>query len=332
MYIKQFELLEEDRVKLSLIAKKSLDWRIRERAQTLLYFDAGWTARAIARQQALHLDTVYDRRKHWLEAGFGSLADKPRCGAAPKLNPAQREQLALWASAEALTARQLQMRLKEEFDVELHPGTLAQILKEMNFVWKRTRHSLKKKRDAVRFRQAQQEIADLRVAAERGEIELGYYDESGVALAPVNRSAWTPVGKCHASDAPRGKRLNIAGAMLSSGTLFAVTLWETMTALLFAGFLGLLMEHVARPLVLIVDNASVHTAKTIRPLLKVLERKGLTLYFLPPYSPELNRIEKLWHKLKYEWLTFKPRETRTIKAEVDGILAEFGTRYKMDFS
>jgi transposase len=28
-------------------------------------------------------------------------------------------------------------------------------------------------------------------------------------------------------------------------------------------------------------------------MLKVLAQKGLTLYFLPPYSPELNRIEKV---------------------------------------
>ena len=60
--------------------------------------------------------------------------------------------------------------------------------------------------------------------------------------------------------------------------------------MLFVGFLGLL---VGKPLVVILDNASVHKAKEIEPLLKVLQGKGLKLYFLPPYSPELNRIEKL---------------------------------------
>ena len=59
------------------------------------------------------------------------------------------------------------------------------------------------------------------------------------------------------------------------------------------------MEHVGKPLVGTLDNASVHKAKEIEPLLKVLQGKGLKLYFLPPYSPELNRIEKLWHKTKY---------------------------------
>jgi hypothetical protein len=50
-------------------AEKLVDFscvHMREWAQTLLYFDAGWEAKAIAAQQELHLDAVYDRRKHRL--------------------------------------------------------------------------------------------------------------------------------------------------------------------------------------------------------------------------------------------------------------------------
>ena len=104
-----------------------------------------------------------------------------------------------------------------------------------------------------------------------------------------------------------------------------------MTAMSFVGFLGLLMEHVGKPLVVILDNASVHKAKEIEPLLKVLQGKGLKLYFLPPYSPELNRIEKLWHKMKYEWMAFKSRDAKTLEADVDEILAGFGKKYKLNF-
>jgi transposase len=60
------------------------------------------------------------------------------------VNEAQREQLRAWASTEALTARDLVSRVKEEFDIAIHPNTLGTMLKRMNFVWKRTRHSLKK--------------------------------------------------------------------------------------------------------------------------------------------------------------------------------------------
>ena len=155
------------------------------------------------------------------------------------------------------------------------------------------------------------EIDDLLAAADKGEIELAYSDEVGFDSTHPNRSAWTPVGQCHASEPLRDKRLNVVGALLSSGELFTMALWQTMTAMRFVGFLGLLSKHVGKPLVVIVDNASVHRAKAIKPLLKLLERQGLKPYFLPPYSPELNRIEKLWHKMKYEWMAFKARDAKT---------------------
>jgi len=88
---------------------------------------------------------------------------------------------------------------------------------------------------------------------------------------------------------------------------------------------------VRKPLTVILDNASVHTAKALQPYLKLLRNQGLTLYFLPPYSPELNRIEKLWHKMKYEWLAFKARDPQTREADVDTILREFRSNYRFTF-
>ena len=104
-----------------------------------------------------------------------------------------------------------------------------------------------------------------------------------------------------------------------------------MTGLLFVGFLGLLMEHVGKPVVVILDNASIHKARQVAPLLRVLQEKGLSLYFLPACSPELNRIEKLWHKMKYEWMAYKSRDPDTLQADVDEILDSFGKKYSMDF-
>ena len=169
---------------------------------------------------------------------------------------------------------------------------------------------------------------------EQLQIDMAYCDEAGFTQAHPNRSAWTPVGQCHTSTAQRDKRLNVVGALLSLGELFAAKLWETMTALLFVGFLGflgLLVVHVGKPLIGTLDNASVHKAKEIEPLLKVLQGKGLRLYFLPPYSPELNRIEKLWHKMKYEWMAFKSRDAQTLEADVNEIPTGFSEKYKLDF-
>lgn len=108
-------------------------------------------------------------------------------------------------------------------------------------------------------------------------------------------------------------------------------LWQPTTSEAFGGFLGLLKEHVGKPLTVILDNASIHRAKALQPIVKFLARQGLTLYFLPPYSPELNRIERLWHKIKYTWMAAKCRDSTTLEADIDNILLNFGTKFNFSF-
>lgn len=188
-----------------------------------------------------------------------------------------------------------------------------------------------KKRDDVAFERAKQEIAALRARAQTGESDVAYLDEAGCAPIHPNRSAWTPVGEQQGIEATRGKRLNVVAALLSNGTVFSAKLWCAFTAPLFAGFVALLNKRVTKPLTVILDNASVHTSRAIAPLMAVLRRQGVTLYFLPPYCPELNRIEKLWHLVKHRWMTPKHRDAQTLENAVGGILDKVGTRYHMTF-
>ena len=141
---KGLSLTEEEREALQKIVKRGSDWRMRERAQTVLYLGEGRKALDIAREQERSLDTVYERRKQWEKSGMASLSDKPRSGAPSKLSAEQKGQVAQWATEQAQTSRELVTRVQEEFQIVLHPNTLAETLKKMKFVWKRTRHSLKK--------------------------------------------------------------------------------------------------------------------------------------------------------------------------------------------
>ncbi len=181
------------------------------------------------------------------------------------------------------------------------------------------------------FEQAKQEIGELRRQAAAGEMTLAYLDAAGFAHVHPHRSAWTPVGAQHGILAVRGQRLKVVAALLSTGQVFSAKLWCALNARLFAGFLGLLREHVDKPLTVILDNASIHKARAVEPLLEVLRRQGVTRYFLPPYSPELNRIEKLWHLVKHTWMAAKHRDAATLQAEVGEILDNVGTRFKLAF-
>ena len=62
-----------------------------------------------------------------------------------------------------------------------------------------------------------------------------------------------------------------------------------------------------------------------------LKLKGIRLYFLPPYSPELNRIEKLWQQMKYVWISVKGQTIDILNQDVSYILDNFGNKFKLDF-
>ncbi len=65
--------------------------------------------------------------------------------------------------------------------------------------------------------------------------------------------------------------------------------------------------------VIIMDNMRSHHAKVVKALLD--ERKVAYLY-LPPYSPDLNPIEKLWSKLKSILRTLKVRAFEMLPSAV----------------
>ena len=119
--------------------------------------------------------------------------------------------------------------------------------------------------------------------------------------------------------------------MISNGDLFSAKFWETTTASAFSGFMSLLQEHVAKPITVILDNASIHKAKAERHIMELLKKQGVTLYFLPPYSPELNRIELLWHKVKYTWMAPKCRDAKALETDIGEILSNFGSKFTFSF-
>ncbi|MFD9910529.1 transposase [Streptomyces sp. NPDC059063] len=54
-----------------------------------------------------------------------------------------------------------------------------------------------------------------------------------------------------------------------------------------------------RPCTVVLDNASAHVAEAFKGR-RQLAKIGVELFYLPPYSPELNDIELVWRQAKYQ--------------------------------
>ena len=160
---------------------------------------------------------------------------------------------------------------------------------------------------------------------------LAYVDDARFAQVHPNRSAWTSQGGRHLIEAKRGKRLNVLAAILSTGGLLSAKLWQTTESDAFVSFLGLLKEHVGKPLTVILDNASIHKSRANANIINFLGTQGVNLYFLPPYSPEPNKIKKLWRLAKHTSMASKCRNSDSLEKDVADIEDNFGTKYRFAF-
>lgn len=103
--------------------------------------------------------------------------------------------------------------------------------------------------------------------------------------------------------APTRKSVALFGAVNPRTGQFVSQFEKKFNSVTFEDFLRRLLEHRARRRcqVVILDNARYHHARCLRPFLDK-HRALLELEFLPPYSPELNPIERVW-KLTRELCT-----------------------------
>ena len=82
-----------------------------------------------------------------------------------------------------------------------------------------------------------------------------------------------------------------------------------------------------------LDTASIHKAHAMKAQLAGWAARGLTLLFLLPYSPELNRIEILWRFCKHYWLTPEAYQSPlTLLQQPTDLLRVIGTpQYQITF-
>jgi len=84
--------------------------------------------------------------------------------------------------------------------------------------------------------------------------------------------------------------------------------------------------------VLVFDNAPIHRAENLYQHIIRWQEKGLFIFFLPRYSPHLNRIEIFWRMIKYQWL--KPEDFRSfkrLKEKIIYIFENFGEEFRIEF-
>ena len=167
---------------------------------------------------------------------------------------------------------------------------------------------------------------------EAGKVNIFYADESGFSMDPCITYGCQPPGEYVRITPVGGKRLNVFGLLSRDNELHAYTVEKNIDSDAVIAFLDDFAKTITKKTVVVLDNASIHRSEKFNAKLGDWIQKGLRIFHLPPYSPHLNLVERLWHKMKYDWL--KPGDYsswETLKKAIDGILISVGDDLKIDF-
>jgi DDE superfamily endonuclease len=144
---------------------------------------------------------------------------------------------------------------------------------------------------------------------------LVFLDEAGIKTTLTRTYARAPVGVRAVGAAPaHWKRLTVLGALSLDGLAGTLTVPSGTTAVVFLDFLTttvlpFLAEHKPDA-ILGLDKLSAHKNKAVQ---EVISAAGMTLQYLPRYSPDLSPIEACWSKIKTALRAQAARTVETLK-------------------
>lgn len=263
---------------------------------------------SVAKGLGINRRTIY----RWLEAhssgGEDALKAKPIPGAPPKLtdrqtaklsrlvrtkNPLQlRFEFALW------TIDMVRELIQREFDVSLSESAVRRLLRRLGFTPQRPLYRAWQQNPVLVERWREEEFPQIAARAKQEHALIFFGDEAGIRSDHHAGRTWAPKGQTPVVKVTGARfSFNMLSAVNALGHFRFMTIDGRVTAQVFRDFLRRLIAGVDRKIFLIVDGHPVHKAKLVRRFVEQ-NAERIELFFLPPYSPELNPDELAWAHLK----------------------------------
>jgi transposase len=306
MFVADHHSQEQLQVLADAIAQK----RIWKRFQAVLLAKRGWSAPHIAQSLGCSLRAVKNWVAQYNRGGVEALHDSPRTGRprrlAPEHYPRLRQRLEAPPRPEdgVCTLRGLDVRrlLEQEFGALMSLQAVYDLLHRLGYssLMPRPQHEGSNPEVQAFFKEiVGEQIAAIAEAHPEEEVRVYFEDEARFGTQGTITRVWAPKGS-----RPRAVRQNgrewlyvLMAVRASTGAASALIMPE-----LNAGVLNLFLEQFSRELpagvhaVLIWDGAGYHTGGDL------VVPSNVSLIQLPPYSPELNPVENLWHYLRaHHW-------------------------------
>ncbi|MEI7575247.1 MAG: IS630 family transposase, partial [Methylotenera sp.] len=323
----------EENTTLNEIHKNHWNHAPRVRSHAILLSAQGFKLSKISEILSVCRQTVATWVHAWENDGICGLIDLPRSGRPCILCDESEVKAIEYVEQSPRSLKTVLAELSDKLDIDISHATLKRACKRAGLSWKRVRKSLKSKRDPVLFEKSRQQLEALIEQDKQGIIDLYYFDESGFTLDPCVPYAWQPIGKTIEIPASKSDRLNVLGFIKRDCSFFSIVFNGSVTSSVVVASIDSFILTIQRPTSLVIDNASVHTSSEFMENIERWKEHGLTIVPISPYSPELNIIEILWRKIKYEWMPFSAYQSfANLNDSLVKILANIGISYTINFA
>jgi transposase len=294
-------LSEADSKYLNQVWRAHKTYTVRCRAHAILLSNQGYSVSELQEIFGISKPTALGWINRWQEHGREGLEDEPRPGGPPHLTEQQQKEVVKPLLEQfPREPKKVIDAIDQKTGQRISRSTLRRIARKLGLRWKRFRRSQRKQRDERQFRLALEEIEQLRSLP---DTQLAYFDEAGFSTQAIVPYGWQPIGT--RGEVPVGrerKSIQVLGIQEEAGDVYGYLHQGIVYGTTVAQVLDDYSQHISTDTILILDNASVHTCNLVFDRMDGWNERGLYLYFLPPHSPELNAIERLWKKLKYQKL------------------------------
>jgi transposase len=254
--------------------------------------------------------TVYNWLKEYQDKGPAALVVKKAPGPKAKLTVKQFDQLRKWIVGKdprqlqfefAMWTRQMARDLiKREFGIDYTLQAVGQILRRMGLSPQKPLVRAYQQNPELVHKWKFEEFPEIQKKAKAAGASIFFCDEATIRTDYHSGTTWAPIGQ---TPIVRGtgerKSINMISAISPKGQMHFSFLAGNLNSALFIDYLKNLMHDILGPIFLIVDGYPSHKSKETLEFVKSTEGR-LNLFFLPPYSPELNPDEWVWKSIKYD--------------------------------
>lgn len=317
---------------LHRLYRQSRHHQVRQRAHWILLSSQDYSIAQLMDILSVSRKTLYNWFNNWEALGVVELYNRPGRGRKSTFTPEQIEQIRAWVQHQPRQLKQVVQKVQEEWDISISTKTIKRVLKAMRMSWHRFRRVVGGQPNVQEYNQKQTELETLKQLEEQGELDLYYLDESGFCLIPCVPYGWQPLGQTEEIESQRSRRLNVLGLMTRANQLHSYVSTQSITSEVVITCIDAFFPTVNKRTVIVVDQASIHRSDAIYDKLEEWQHRGIEIFQLPSYSPQLNLIEILWRFIKYEWIESSAyRSWQSLVQYVEKVLKEFGENYVINF-